>query len=266
MSDEIGENGTYHSHVFVICESEVSFSIIKSILPYSHIEICKGTSKQARAYVFKTGLKWTNTAKADTRVDGTQVEFGTMLDEELSDRLDDIYWLVKQGYKAEDILSGNILISPDVENSTDEGIPHRELINIFVEGTSYANVLKYIANKYGRENVFNVTKSINMFYGYKGEDVIVFNNAIQTRMLSHIEHYMDVKYDKEFIQQHKMIPAYTKLFILSEASLFQAYIDECKRLNPRKPSALFNKIQDIVKFDNGTHEQFSVSDYVKLHS
>ena len=57
MSDEIGEKGTYHIHLFFCLNSASRFSTIKSRFEGAHFEMAKGTCQQNRDYVFKEG-KW----------------------------------------------------------------------------------------------------------------------------------------------------------------------------------------------------------------
>ena len=55
MADEIGEEGTYHTHIFICGRSGIRFSTLKRAFESAHIEMAKGTSLQNKAYVSKTG-------------------------------------------------------------------------------------------------------------------------------------------------------------------------------------------------------------------
>ena len=57
LSDEIGKEGTYHSHIFIALKNPVRFSTIKKRFPEAHIEQAHGTAQENRDYVAKTG-KW----------------------------------------------------------------------------------------------------------------------------------------------------------------------------------------------------------------
>ena len=50
---EMGETGTKHIHVFVIYKNAISLSSIKKHFPRAHLETCKGSNVQNRAYVVK---------------------------------------------------------------------------------------------------------------------------------------------------------------------------------------------------------------------
>ena len=75
MCDEIGEQGTPHTHVFLCSSSPVRLSTIKNQFSSSHIETVQGSVQQNLEYLHKTG-KWANTAKAETSVPGTFEEWG----------------------------------------------------------------------------------------------------------------------------------------------------------------------------------------------
>lgn len=77
-SHEVGnESHTHHVHIFIAFENQVRFSTLKNAFPEAHIDKSRGTMKENRDYVFKTG-KWENSEKEDTRCEGQQFEIGTI--------------------------------------------------------------------------------------------------------------------------------------------------------------------------------------------
>ena len=98
MADEIGENQTYHTHVFLCGRSGIRFSTLKKQFEGAHFEMAKGTAEQNMQYVSKTG-KWLNDRKHETCVDGTFEEYGEMPIERQGKRndLDDLYGMIKDG-------------------------------------------------------------------------------------------------------------------------------------------------------------------------
>ena len=75
LADEIGESGTYHTHIYLFSHSPIRFSTVKNRFPPAHIEKALGPSMENRDYVTKSG-KWANTKKAETSVEDTFFEFG----------------------------------------------------------------------------------------------------------------------------------------------------------------------------------------------
>lgn len=80
MSDEIGENGTYHTHVYFVKKSAVRFSTVQKRFYGAHIDHAYGTSIENRDYLMKQG-KWKDTKKSETSVEGTFEEFGELPNE-----------------------------------------------------------------------------------------------------------------------------------------------------------------------------------------
>lgn len=77
MADETGENGTYHTHLYLQGRGGINFSTIKKRFEGGHFEMAKGTAAQNREYVMKTG-KWENDKKHETQMPDTIEEWGEM--------------------------------------------------------------------------------------------------------------------------------------------------------------------------------------------
>ena len=75
LADEIGESGTYHTHIYLFSHSPIRFSTIKNRFPPAHIEKSMKGSVANRDYITKSG-KWADTKKVETSVEGTFFEFG----------------------------------------------------------------------------------------------------------------------------------------------------------------------------------------------
>lgn len=81
MCDEIGEEGTYHTHLFIYRKDALRFETIKKKFPTAHIDYCLGTTQDNRDYIRKEG-KYKNTHKAETNLRNTFDEFGECPQEE----------------------------------------------------------------------------------------------------------------------------------------------------------------------------------------
>ena len=106
IADEIGENHTYHTHVFIALNSAARFSTIKSRFEGAHYEMANGTCQQNRNYVFKEG-KWEKDKKKETNLPETHEEFGELPIERQGARNDlaDLQDMIRQGYSNYDIIS-----------------------------------------------------------------------------------------------------------------------------------------------------------------
>ena len=108
MADEIGASGTYHTHIYLYSSSPMRFGTVKRRFPTAHIDKANGTSKENRDYIRKEG-KWADTAKAETRVEGTFCEFGTLPTEaqEKSPRMAQLMQDVTDGFTTKEIRQNN---------------------------------------------------------------------------------------------------------------------------------------------------------------
>lgn len=80
LADEIGgEEKTYHTHIYFVCENAVRFSTLKNskVFGEAHLEIARGNNHQNYDYVRKMGV-YENTEKALTTIPETFREFGTL--------------------------------------------------------------------------------------------------------------------------------------------------------------------------------------------
>ena len=109
MSDEVGEQETFHTHVYMACSNAVRFSTVKNRFEGAHFEMAQGTSQQNRDYVFKEG-KWAHDTKEDTNLKDTHEEWGEMPMERQGQRNDmaDLYDMIKQGYSDFEIMEESL--------------------------------------------------------------------------------------------------------------------------------------------------------------
>ncbi len=73
ICDEIGKEGTFHTHIYLHFDQLVRFSTIKDLFPTAHIDPAKGTADQNRTYLLKEGR---HRNKECTSVDGSFFEWG----------------------------------------------------------------------------------------------------------------------------------------------------------------------------------------------
>lgn len=107
MADEIGEQGTYHTHVYVYFNSRVRFKTVKKHFPPAHIEIAHGNIQSNIDYICKKG-KWENTSKAETRVEGTYEEWGDVPKQKGQiQEMEELYQMIDAGYTNAEILAMN---------------------------------------------------------------------------------------------------------------------------------------------------------------
>lgn len=77
MCDEIGEQGTPHTHIYVVFRNSVMFDTLHKKFYGAHIEPVQGSHKENRDYIRKDG-KWAGDAKHETNLPDTFEEWGEL--------------------------------------------------------------------------------------------------------------------------------------------------------------------------------------------
>ncbi|MCB6572333.1 replication protein, partial [Eubacterium limosum] len=184
MSDEVGEQETFHTHVYMACSNAVRFSTVKNRFEGAHFEMAQGTSQQNRDYVFKEG-KWAHGTKEDTNIKDSHEEWGEMPIERQGQRNDmaDLYDMIKQGYSDFEIMeeSPAFLMNIDkIEKArqiiTSEKYKNtfRELEVTYIYGKTGFGKTRSVMEKYGYPNVFRITDYQHPFDNYHSQDVVIF--------------------------------------------------------------------------------------------
>ena len=107
-SEEVGEQGTPHIHIFIYRSGAITFDSLKKRFPKAHFDIARGTCSDNRDYVFKIG-KWKDDKKAETNIAESHFEFGELPVERQGARNDlaDLYDMIKEGLTDDEIIKEN---------------------------------------------------------------------------------------------------------------------------------------------------------------
>lgn len=233
MADEIGENGTYHTHIYIQGKGAMRFSTIKKRFDSAHIEMAKGTALQNREYVAKSG-KWEKDKKHETCVDGTFEEWGEMPVERQGARNDlaDLHAMVKEGLSDYDILEQmpEAMLQLDKIQLTRQVIVQekyknlwRDLTCVYIYGDTGTGKTRSVMEKYGYENVFRVTDYFHPFDNYRGQDVIIFEEFRSGFRIADMLNYLD-GYPLELPCRYaNKYACYTKVYIISNIPLSEQY-------------------------------------------
>lgn len=187
MSDETGmESGLFHTHLYIVLKNPVRWTTIAKRFPDVHRDmVIRGTSQQNRDYVFKEG-KWLSDPKADTNHRDSHEEFGELPNERPGKRtdLDELYSMIKDGYSTYEILEHNpkYLLQVEKIERVRQLIFEQQFKDVwrnldvtYIWGVTGVGKTRYVMDKYGYTNVYRVTDYKHPFDGYKGEDVILFD-------------------------------------------------------------------------------------------
>ena len=257
ISDEIGENETYHTHIYLQGRSGIRFSTIRSHFDGGHYEMAKGTAQQNMEYVSKTG-KWKDNKKSETSVPGTFEEWGEIPIERQGRRndLDDVYSMIKDGYSDYQILE----IMPESILNLEKLDRVRQVIRyeqfkdtfrdidvFYVYGNTATGKSRSIMEKYGYSNVFRVTDYRHPFDSYRGQDVVVFEEFRSSFYFSDMLNYLDgypLELPCRYVNKYA---CYTKVYIVSNVPLSQQFL-ETQVSSPESWAAFMRRIKLILHY------------------
>lgn len=273
MSDEIGLMGeTPHTHVYIACSSAVRFSTLHKKFEGAHFDVAKGTSQENRDYVFKSG-KWANTEKEDTRVEGTQEEFGEIPVERQGKRndLEDLYDMIKQGmtdYEILELCPQYMLNMDKIERCrqvvTEEKYKNewRTLHVTYIYGETGSGKTRSVMEKYGYDKVYRVTDYEHPFDGYKGQAVLVFEEFRSNVRIGDMLNYLDGYPVELRCRYANKIACFTEVYIISNVSLRDQYTD-IQRLQGETWKAFLRRIHDVEIFIDGEVHKGTCKEYME---
>ncbi len=258
MCDEIGEEGTPHTHIYIYAKNAIMFSSLKKRFYEAHLEKCKGTSLENRDYIRKEG-KHSESKKKETNIIDTFEEWGEMPVERTSSlkQSEEICEMIKEGYSNYEILerfpsSMNRLqhIEKTRQTYLEEKYKSefRKLEVVYISGIAGVGKTRFVMDKYGYDKVYRVNKYNNPFDNYKGEEVILFDEFHSqipiTEMLNYTDGYpclLPCRYQDK-------TACYTKVYIISNIDLNAQY-SEIQKTDRETWKAFLRRITEIRVID-----------------
>lgn len=273
MSDETGENGTYHTHIFFVCSSVVRFSTVKKKFEGGHFEMARGTSQDNKDYVFKEG-KWEKDKKAETNHKETHEEFGEMPIERQGKRNDlaDLYDMIRSGMTNADIIESdpNFLTLIDkidkarnvMIQDTYKELRRTDIQVYYVSGPPACGKTRYVRDLYGDKGLYSVDDYKHPFDGYTNEGIILFDEFRNSLSLPCMLKYLDIYPCSLPARFYNRTACYTKVFIVSNWSLEQQY-KSFQRDDELSWNAFLRRIHHVISYENGQFVQRTTSDYFR---
>lgn len=261
MADEVGEQGTPHTHIYFVAHAPIRFSSVKKKFPTAHIESAMGTSLENRNYITKTG-KHKESVDKKTSVDGTFEEWGEMpLDERLSKsaKTEYVVELIKAGYSDIEIIEKYPTFMRDIHNlemvrykfiETEYREKYRENLKvIYVYGETGTGKTRGIMERHGYSKVYRTTDYLHPFDGYDSirHDVMVFEEFRSNVRIRDMLIYLD-KYPCELpARYNNKIATYETVYIVSNIPLEKQYTDVQKD-SPETWRAFLRRIDTVVYY------------------
>jgi hypothetical protein len=260
MADEIGEKGTYHTHVFAAFHEVVRKSTMMKKFPKMHLDPCSGTCQQNRDYVFKEG-KHEKTQKAEGHISETREEYGQVPIERPGQRNDivDLQDMVKSGMTNDEIIKEMPKYSFKINDidrlrQTLLKAKYSELWRnvevTYIYGETATGKTRSVIEEHGYKNCYFATNYKNPFDGYDGQDVLVFEEFRSSLHLADMLKYLDGHPLLLPARYYERVAMYTKVYIISNVPLEKQYPNI--QINENESwDAFVRRIHWIKKFNKG---------------
>ena len=271
LVDEIGESGTYHTHIYIVFRTSCRFSTLKKRFPEAHIERALGNSIDNRNYLLKIG-KWEKTKKAETTVSNSFYEEGTLPDPESEKKnlMEVIQAELEDGFSTSDIIRAHPALnfrSKDIDTLRETIIGSQfasdfrniEVVYVFGDtGTGKTSGI-YAENKV--DEICRITNYANpraLFDSYHGQKVLVFEEYHSQIPMPDMLSYLDIYPLALPARYSDRVACYTKVYITSNLSLNEQY-PYYQRYQPKTWEAFLRRIHIVRRYtDVGVYEDFSM--------
>lgn len=237
LCDEVGANGTPHTHIFLCAHSNLRFSTIQRKLPVAHIEKALGTAQQNRDYITKTG-KWADTKKAETTVEGSFYEWGTLPTEqdERSPAMTKLLQSIKDGCSTLEIIEETPAFGFKVKdidtlretvNAAKYRSQNRDLTVYYLYGASGAGKTRGIYREHPATDICRITdyggRNGVRFDAYLGQPVLVFEEFHSQIPIGSMLNYLDIYPLTLPARYSDRAACYTTVYITSNIPLEEQY-------------------------------------------
>ena len=264
LSEEIGAEGTPHVHLYLEMAYPVRFATIKRRFPTAHIDIAYGTPNDVRNYVRKEG-KYSNTEKAETRVEGSFYEWGDIkpLKLPMKQTMPEVIALINAGKTNMEIIS----MYPEYAFKTRDLDGLRE--SILAEKYMVENrdvTVHYVYGDTGTGKTFNIFKNHNprdicritdysgpfgvRFDAYHGQKVLVleeFHGQIDLPFLLNLLDRYPLMLPARYTDR---VACFTEVYITSNAPL-DAHYNDWRGKSLETYNAFLRRISDVTHYTSG---------------
>ena len=233
MCDEIGEQGTPHTHLYLYSPNAILFSTLQPRFLGAHIEAAKGSHRENRDYIRKEG-RWLDDAKHETNLPETFEESGALpIERDKRESVSsEILSLIQSGSSNAEILvqypsAMNRLQHVEAARQTllEERYSNqwRDLEVTYLWGKTGIGKTRSIMEKYGYSRVYRVTNYDHPFDDYKGQDVILFEEFRSSLPIQDMLKYLDGYPLMLPCRYSNKAACFTKVYLVSNIPLSAQY-------------------------------------------
>ena len=265
MCDEIGEQGTLHTHVYAVFRNSVKFDTMHRRFYGVHIEQANGSNQANRDYVRKDG-KWLDDDKHETNLPETFEEWGELPPDRSrrETQAEQIMQMVRDGKSNAEILAEcpsayskltyieqarQTLLEDRYKDSP------RKLEVTYLWGDTGAGKTRSVMETYGYSKVYQITDYAHPFDGYKGQNVIIFEEFRSSLKIDDMLKYLDVYPLQLPCRYANKVACFTRVFLISNIPL-EAQYPNVQTDCPKTWAAFRRRIHDVQHMvkDTGNFE------------
>ena len=259
MCDEVGEQGTPHTHVYMVSRNSIMFDSLHVKFYGAHVEQANGSNKENRDYVRKEG-KWLDDAKHETNLADTFEEWGELPPDRTrrESQAEQIMQMVRDGKSNAEILaeiptafSKLHYIDQARQTLLQEQYKEkwRQLDVTYLWGDTGAGKTRSVMDTYGFPNVYQVTNYEHPFDSYQGQNIVIFEEFRSSLKIDDMLKYLDGYPIMLPCRYGDKVACYTKVFIISNYSLNQQY-PNVQVDNPETWAAFRRRIKNVQHMTN----------------
>lgn len=264
VADEIGEEGTMHTHIYLCTKSPTRFSTLKRRFPTAHLEKAIKSSFENREYLRKEG-KWANTPKANTVIDGTFFEFGEVPTEaeEESPGMYELVKCVEKGMSNVEIIREKPSMAlrlkgidevRDALQAERYMSENRKVIVNYLYGDSGTGKTRSIFAKHDPKDICRITdyggRTGLRFDAYHGQPVLVFEEFHSQIPIATMLNFLDIYPLQLPARYHDRTACYTTVYITSNIPIEEQYVDT-QIEEPETWNAFMRRITHVIEFRKG---------------
>lgn len=258
MCDEIGEQGTPHTHVYAVFKNSVMFDTLHRKFYGVHIEPANGSNQDNRDYIRKEG-KWLTDSKRETNMIETFEEWGELppdrtKQETQSDQIMQLIRVGKSNAQILDEIPGAYNKLNYIEQARQTLLEEqfrdkwRNLEVTYIWGETGSGKTRSVMEAYGYSNVYRVTDYAHPFDSYKGQDVILFDEFRSSLTLADMLKYLDGYPIELPCRYANKVACFTKVFLISNIPLEKQY-PNVQTDEPESWRAFRRRIHNVMRID-----------------
>lgn len=225
----VSASGLRHIHMVLEDQKAMRFSVVKkSYAPGMHFEATKGNKQQAEDYIFKRGQFEEKGEEVLAFVQHGEIKGCQGKRRDLSG----LYNMIADGLSDFDIISENpnyIFHIEKIERARQTFLSEkfsdiwRTLEVTYIWGMTGTGKTRSVMEEFGYRNVYRVTDYLHPFDGYKGQDVVLFEEFRSCLPIDDMLKYLDgypVEFPARYSNRHA---CFTKVFIATNIDLREQY-------------------------------------------